>query len=542
LLINVGGQRTQRLEAGGNIMQRKFFWVGMLLFGLIMTGCPIDSVEDVEEKKEDNTIFSVSITGTPKVGSELTATVKNNDSNIASGVQYQWKRGDSQYSTFVDISNATSSRYTLTIEDSGKYIKVEAKNSSTTSPVGSNVIGPVDANQVAKPTADPNGGNVVPGQEITISSTTENVIIYYTLDGTTPSTSSNLYYSSLKPKITSHCTLKAIATKSGMVDSEVLSVTFSVVTVSFSPVASSTDLFTRGIYSVAYGSNKFVAGGNARMAYSTNGTTWTDSSSTGIGLVKGITYGTQFVAVGYDYSGWVIHYSSDGGVSWSTVTTTTFGTSRINDVAYGGGRYVAVGNDGKAAYSTNGSSWTAVTTTQFGTDDINGITYGAGKFIAVGSGGKMAYSTNGSTWTMVSDSKFSTSTIYGITYGGPFGGEKFIAVGSGLGSFKIACSSDGITWTSVLQYGDGLFSSLNRVTWGGNMYCAVGSQGVMFFSLDGLYWSKIDGGTGAGKSQFDINIESSIYDIVYGGGKFIAVGSKYVSLGVGSGEMAIISN
>jgi len=510
------------------------------------------SVSYTTKEKIDNTIYSVSISpgygnDPPKVGTSLDVKVENKNGYSVSGVSYQWKRADSEFSTFVNISNATNSFYTPTIDDAGKYLKVEAKNSDTTYPVLSDAVGPVDANQVAKPTASSDAGEVVPGQKITLSTTTQYAQIYYTLDSSTPTKNSTLYSSYPGIEITKNCTLKAIATYYGMVDSEVLSVSYTVVAApSFSSVTSTAAIFNRGIYSVTYGNNKFVAGGNNRMAYSTNGTTWIDASGAdytfnGFGLVKGITYGSQFVAVGYNNSGGVINYSSDG-TSWYSVTTTTFGTSNINDVAYDGGRYVAVGENGKMAYSTNGTTWTAVGDSTFDTSTIYGITYAAGKFVAVGASGKMTYSTNGTTWTAVTDSTF-TSTINGITYGGASGKEKFIAVGSdGSGSYQIAYSADGVTWTKVQSFDNfgGLFASLNRVVWGGNKFIAVASSGVMYYSPDGTYWAKIDGGTGTGKSQFDnIGYLSSIKDITYGGGKFLAVGIKNDDiLGTGSGEMA----
>ena len=54
----------------------------------------------------------------------------------------------------------------------------------------------------------------------------------------------------------------------------------------------------------------------------------------------------------------------------------------------------AVGDFGKMADSSDGINWTPITTTTFGTtmnDSIYGIAYGGGRFVAVGSGGKMAY-------------------------------------------------------------------------------------------------------------------------------------------------------
>ena len=515
---------------------RNFLWTIIsiaLICGMTVIGCE-------PEPEPDNTIYSVSISlgygnNTPKVGSALTTTVRNISNEYVSGISYQWKRADSQYNTFVNISNATSSSYTPTIEDTGKYIKVQARNSDTASPVESAAVGPVDANQVAKPTADPTGGNVISGQEITLTSTTESTIIYYTLDGTTPTTSSTSYYSS-KPKITSSCTLKAIATKSGMVNSEVLSVSYTVIAApSFSSVTtddSIDSIFNYGIYSVTYGNNRFVASG-VDYVYSSDGITWTRSYKWPFRM-RGIIYGaSKFVAVGIDGA---IDYSSDGR-SWNSVTDTTFGSNVIRDVAYGNGRYVAVGESGKIAYSTNGTTWTAVTNSTFDTSTIYGITYGASKFIAVGSGGKMAYSINGATWTAITD--FSTSTINGITYGGPSGKEKFIAVGGNY----ITYSVDGIAWTRATTgyYGSDLFSrGLNRAAWGGNKFVAVASAGVMLFSLDGINWARIDGGIGAGKTQFNTDSLSTIQDIVYGGGRFLAVGSKSNGfLTVDSSEMAI---
>ena len=503
----------KQIDKKDRVLQRLAGILAMaLVFGMTVVGCDNGSTDE----EIDNNIYSVSISlgygnDTPKVGNQLSTSVKN-------------------------ISGDSVS----TIEDTNKYLRVEVINSSTTAPVLSSAIGPVDANQVVKPTADPNGGNVVSGQEITLASTTTGITIRYTLDGTTPTSSSNSYSDYSKPKITSSCTLKAIATRSGMVDSEVLTLSYTVVAApSFSPVTSSVSIFTGGIYSVVYGNNIFVAGGNpGRFAYSSNGTTWTNStSSTGASyIVNSIAYGSQFVAVG---SFGRIDYSS-AGTSWNNVTTTTFGSSDINDVAYGGGKYVAVGDDGKMAYSTSGSSWASVDTSTFGESAIYGITYAAGKFVAVGGSGKMAYSTDGTTWTAVVDSKFgSTSTIYGITYGGSSGKEKIVAVG---GSY-IAYSTDGITWTSATSgyYNSGLFSrGLNRIAWGGNKFITVASAGVMLFSLDGINWAKIEGGTGTGKTQFDTDSLSTITGIVYGGGKFLAVGSKSNGLlSVSSSEMAI---
>ena len=56
------------------------------------------------------------------------------------------------------------------------------------------------------------------------------------------------------------------------------------------------------------------------------------------------------------------------------------------------------------AYNTAGVDWTALPSTtsevlKFGADTANSVTYGGGKFVVVGSNGKASYSSDGITWT-----------------------------------------------------------------------------------------------------------------------------------------------
>jgi hypothetical protein len=254
-------------------------------------------------------------------------------------------------------------------------------------------------------------------------------------------------------------------------------------------------------YDIAYGNSTFVAvAGAGRMAYSSNGTSWT-------------------------------------GVDGSTSTFTT--SSAINGIAYGNSKFVAVGAGGKMAYSEAGTSWTAIAggttegTSQFATNyAINDIAWGSDKFVAVGAGGKMAYSSNGTSWTAVADSTFSAIAINSIAYGS----GKFVAVGA---SGMMAYSSNGTTWTAI-SGGTGTTTitvpgastfganAINNVTYGDGMFVAVGASGVMACSEDGVTWVPISGGAGTatittlGDSTFGAN---AINGIIYGADKFVAVGA-----------------
>jgi hypothetical protein len=86
--------------------------------------------------------------------------------------------------------------------------------------------GPSD--KVVKPTASPAAGEVASGTEITLSTTTAGATIYYTTDDSTPSASSTEYDSDSKPVINADTTLKVIAVKTGMDDSEVLTAAYTI--------------------------------------------------------------------------------------------------------------------------------------------------------------------------------------------------------------------------------------------------------------------------------------------------------------------------
>ncbi|MDR2192864.1 MAG: hypothetical protein LBP19_00095 [Treponema sp.] len=54
-----------------------------------------------------------------------------------------------------------------------------------------------------------------------------------------------------------------------------------------------------------------------------------------------------------------VRFPADG-ITWTQVADSTFGGSTVRAIAYGGGKFVAVGVGGKIAYSTDGVSWTSL--------------------------------------------------------------------------------------------------------------------------------------------------------------------------------------
>ena len=168
------------------------------------------------------------------------------------------------------------------------------------------------------------------------------------------------------------------------------------------------------INAIAYGDGKFVAGGSdGRMAYSTDGENWTAvaNSTFGYDYIEVITYGgDRFVAAVGDGSSVKIAYSTDG-VTWTAVSNSPFGVvagSKYDSgyesgaIAYGNGRFVGVATyyyedkydeygQVKMAYSSDGASWTTVSSSTFDKWYVSGIAYGGGRFVVVGDSGGIAY-------------------------------------------------------------------------------------------------------------------------------------------------------
>lgn len=128
---------------------------------------------------------------------------------------------------------------------------------------------------VATPSILPADGAVVSGTEVTMTCGTDGATIYYTTDGSTPSSGSTAYNPSSKPTITSACTIKAIGIKDGLTDSEVASATYTIA----EPCATPTFSVAEGV--VDKGTTVTISCGtaDATIYYTTNGDTPTTSSS-----------------------------------------------------------------------------------------------------------------------------------------------------------------------------------------------------------------------------------------------------------------------
>jgi hypothetical protein len=285
---------------------------------------------------------------------------------------------------------------------------------------------------------------------------------------------------------------------------------------------------------IVYGGDKFVAipgtfGGGA--SYSYDGINWRDVFLP-VDNCSMLIYGNGMFAAYNTVSG-SMAYSYDG-ITWNEAaikkngsSTTSFG---YNAVAYGNGRYIAVGSTNTAAYSTDGINWTTSSISFMRTNWVN-VFYGDGKFIALDNRGAnyALYTSDGITWNAATlpvgirsnscaygDGKFvmfdltRNSGVYsedGINWTAMqvadapsdtsyigwsnvvYGNGKFIAVDTNANSNTAAYSYDGINWTLTTMSG---MSSPDSVTYGNGMFVAVctstTSEASVVYSRDGIKW------------------------------------------------------
>lgn len=179
------------------------------------------------------------------------------------------------YYTTNGIDPTTSSTlyeapFTLTHSATVKALAV--KSDLVNSAVASAAFSVTAAPAVIMPTLTPNGGSSVESVEVTLACATEEATIGYTTDGSTPTHGSTVYADPFT--LTSNTTVKAIAWKSGLEDSEVASATFTVAVVP--PTISPSSQSFRNSIAVSLAC---VTPG-ATITYTTDGNPPTPSSST----------------------------------------------------------------------------------------------------------------------------------------------------------------------------------------------------------------------------------------------------------------------
>ncbi|MEO8429594.1 MAG: hypothetical protein ABI651_21080, partial [Verrucomicrobiota bacterium] len=160
----------------------------------------------------------------------------------------------------------------------------------------------------------------------------------------------------------------------------------------------------------------------------------------------------------------------------------------FRSVAFGNGKYVAVGLVNVCLTSTDGITWDQASSTGA---ELWGLTFGQGLFVGVGERGAVLTSPDGLVWT--SQNSGVASTLYDVA----FANGLFVAVGDRdaliAGSAPATLTSpDAITWTPVTWdpvSNPAPTAVLRGISFLKDQFVAVGFNGQVRNSRDGKSWT-----------------------------------------------------
>jgi hypothetical protein len=257
-------------------------------------------------------------------------------------------------------------------------------------------------------------------------------------------------------------------------------------------------------------SGQFLAvGADGAMLTSDDAQVWSLISSNPREYVQSVAYADgRFVAVGGSPSyiggpvGSAAVLTSTNGHDWQPSLTNL--ENQLSAVAYGNGRWVVCGDDGGIFTSSDAINWTNNSLPPT-THDLHELAYGNGRFIAFAISRDLVYhSTNGVDW-MSAETPLASQVARARYING-----RFMAVG---GNGAILFSDDGLTWSGTNAP---TTESLNTLAFGKGRYVA-GGYFVLGYSLDGTNWT----------------IQPApiqVHDIQFIDGWFVAVGNGYGTL------------
>ena len=274
---------------------------------------------------------------------------------------------------------------------------------------------------------------------------------------------------------------------------------------------SKTSPLVRHYYGVnSVNGNLVISGGNATLVGSQDGDSWIDRNIS-------IPYKSQISLRAAAYGNGI--YTAVG--DWGTIMTSADAVNWIqrnkgtgyglNDVAYHDGTYVTVGENGVILASSDGKEWT------FRSSDVgqtlNGVVFGDGIFMAVGYRGTQVISSDGETFEVQTMQLPNIANIYNasvldVTYGD----GAFVAAGGELGGNDLILVSNdkGVNWT---QHSLGVANYNRGAAFGNDTFIVVGTLAMGVSKDGGSTWTKLE-------SMKDY------YDVAYANGVFVAVGGQ----------------
>ncbi len=259
---------------------------------------------------------------------------------------------------------------------------------------------------------------------------------------------------------------------------------------------------------IASDGSGFVAlDANGEIFSSLDGTTWVQEPNPPSNFPLKIDWdGSRFVAPGYN--GYAV--STDGS-TWTeySVDSDPIALENLAASIRHGGLNIMAGGDGAMYSSPDDTSWSTPFSSALG--DLRDVIWGGSQFVAVGGGPSVYTSPDGLAWTTQLSTNPASSHMLGMV----FAGGQYVAVGNGTAN-QAMTSPDAITWTSHTVSANNL--TLNNVTWGNNLYVAVGQSATIVTSPDGISWAAQTNGL--------VGTEN-LLDVEWIGGLFVITGHDF---------------
>lgn len=248
---------------------------------------------------------------------------------------------------------------------------------------------------------------------------------------------------------------------------------------------------------VAWNGIRYVAvgdhanGDNPSMLSSTDGIAWiAENPGTTRSLRDVVWTGSQFVVVGF-----LAVMTSPDGVAWTLQASSwVLLFSVASDPS---GNLMGVGDSGQVMTSPDGVTWTDQVA-EITYNDFDDVAWNGSDFVAVGR--YVLHSPDGYSWSVVD-----TESEYGVAWSGSL----WVAVGY---DGRVISSPDGITWTSETS---GTSEILWKITWGDAQFVVVGYNGIVLTSPDGMTWTSQTSGIG-----------EHLYAVTWNGMLYVAVGRR----------------
>ncbi len=254
---------------------------------------------------------------------------------------------------------------------------------------------------------------------------------------------------------------------------------------------------------VRYVNNRYVAvGDRGAVAFSDDGLNWNRFGLNTGERLNNVAFGNGvWLVVGDDYN----RFRSSDGIQWAPLPKPLLAFD-IHGLAFGNGVFVQVDINGTVSRSTDGSAWTEVGTPLTATGYPN-VDFVNGRFV-LWRNAQISFSDDGSTWSAPIPHGAGVASGSGTS-------PQLVSFGNGRhvvgGALNLSWSTDGISWTPAATTVQGI----RMVTFDGEAFLAIDVDKRVWRSNDGSVWTALQ----------TFNPLSSQNSMAFGPGRAVCVGS-----------------